>query len=95
MEELCGFEVSSSQVSEATTLLDVELEKWRARPIPAISHLILDALWPGVPWQRCQFHLQQNAGSYVTKVEMRSEVAQDLRNIFQAPSREPKFGQSE
>lgn len=161
MKELCGFEVSSSQVSKASALLDEELQKWRIRPIPAMAHLILDAryekirhggsviscavfiavgiraedgrrsvlgvsvslseaevhwrvflsslqkrglsglqsitsddhaglktartaLWPGVPWQRCQFHLQQNAQAYVPKVDMRSEVAQDLRNVFQA-----------
>ena len=23
------------------------------------------AVFPSVPWQRCQFHLQQNAGQYV------------------------------
>jgi transposase-like protein len=25
------------------------------------------AVMPSVPWQRCQFHLQQNAQSYITK----------------------------
>ena len=38
-----------------------------------------------IPWQRCQFHLQQNAGTYVPKVDMRKEVAEDIRNIFNAP----------
>lgn len=38
----------------------------------------------GVLWQRCQFHLQQNASSYVPRVEMRKEVADDIRNIFNA-----------
>ena len=27
-----------------------------------------EARFPGVPWQRCQFHLQQNAGHYVPRV---------------------------
>ncbi|MFP1463820.1 transposase [Escherichia coli] len=27
----------------------------------------IDAVFPGILWQRCQFHLQQNAHSYVTK----------------------------
>jgi putative transposase len=45
------------------------------------------AVFPGVPWQRCQFHLQQNAAAYVPKVEMRSEVAGDLRGVFNAPDR--------
>ena len=32
-EQLCGLEVTSSQVSRAAALLDDELEKWRSRPI--------------------------------------------------------------
>ena len=40
----------------------------------------------GVPWQRCQFHLQQNAMSYVTKLEMRKEVAEDIRSILNSPN---------
>jgi transposase-like protein len=40
-----------------------------------------------VPWQRCQFHLQQNASQYVVRVEQRKEVAADIRAIFNAPSR--------
>ncbi len=41
----------------------------------------------GVPWQRCQFHLQQNAGKYVSRKSMRKEVAEDIRTIFNAPDR--------
>jgi transposase-like protein len=44
----------------------------------------LRAVWPSVQWQRCQFHLQQNAGHYVSKIEMRAEVAEDIRAIFNA-----------
>ena len=40
-----------------------------------------------IPWQRCQFHLQQNAGSYVPKQSMRMEVAADIRAMFNAPDR--------
>jgi len=47
----------------------------------------LQARLPGVPWQRCQFHLQQNAMQYVPKVAMRKEVAADLRDVFDAPDR--------
>ena len=46
------------------------------------------AVFTGTPWQRCQFHLQQNAGQYVPKVDMRMEVAEDIRSIFNAPDRE-------
>jgi len=45
------------------------------------------AVFGGVPWQRCQFHLQQNAGQHAPRQEMRSELAEDLRTIFNAPDR--------
>jgi transposase-like protein len=159
--ELCGLDVSSSQVSRAAQLLDEELQAWRSRPLGKLSYLIVDAryekvrhggavidcavlvavgvlpngkrtvlgvsvslseaevhwreflqslverglhgvelitsdaheglqaarkgVFPGVPWQRCQFHLQQNASQYVPKIDMRSEVADDLRGVFNAP----------
>jgi putative transposase len=161
--QMCGLEVSSTQVSRAAKLLDEELEAWRNRPIGEIPFLLLDARYEkvrhggavvscavlmavgitpdgrrtvlgvsvslseaevhwrdffahlqarglhgvrlivsddhaglkaarearfaGVPWQRCQFHLQQNAGQYVPKQSMRAEVAADLRAIFDAPDR--------
>jgi putative transposase len=45
------------------------------------------AVFGGVPWQRCQFHLQQNASAYVPRRAMLSEVAADIRAIFNAPDR--------
>jgi len=45
------------------------------------------AVLGSVPWQRCQFHLQQNAGAYVPRQAMRSEVAADIRSIFNASDR--------
>jgi transposase-like protein len=45
------------------------------------------AVFGGVPWQRCQFHLQRNAQAYVPRKEMQAEVAEDLRTIFNAPNR--------
>lgn len=163
MEQLCGLEVSSTQVSRATKLLDEELNAWRQRPLAEVPYLVLDARYEkvrhggsvvscavliavgvtpdghrvllgvsvslseaevhwreflaglqdrglhgvklvvsddhaglkaaresrfaGVPWQRCQFHLQQNAGHYVPRISMRSEVAADLRAVFDAPDR--------
>ncbi len=47
----------------------------------------LTARMPGVPWQRCQFHLQRNAQAYVPKMSMRRAVAQGLRDVFNAPDR--------
>jgi len=43
------------------------------------------AVFGGIPWQRCQYHLQQNAASYVPRKEMLAEVAADLRKVFNAP----------
>lgn len=164
MEQLCGLQVSSTQVSRAAKLLDQELTAWRNRPIGETPYLILDARYEkvrhggsvvscavliavgvgedgrrsvlgvsvslseaevhwreflaslqerglhgvqlivsdnhaglkaarearfaGVPWQRCQFHLQQNAGKFVPRVSMRADVAADLRAVFDAPDRE-------
>ena len=47
----------------------------------------LRARFSGVPWQRCQFHLAQNAMAYVPKVSMRKEVGASLRAVFDAPDR--------
>lgn len=162
-EQLCGFEVTSSQVSRATASLDEHFKQWRERPLGQMPYLQVDAryekvregglvideavltaigidlegrrevlstsvsrseaevhwreffkslvgrglsgvqlitsdshagleaarkaVWPSVPWQRCQFHLQQNASQYVVRVEQRKEVAADIRAIFNAPGR--------
>lgn len=164
MEKLCGFEVSSGQVSNLTKELDVEFAKWRSRPLPDIIYLTLDATYYKVridgvvrdcatlvaigvrredgkrmilgvscalseaevhwrdflnslrergigipdlvtsdahtglkaalkaclgatPWQRCQFHLQQNAQQYITKTHLKTKVASDIRAIFNADDR--------
>lgn len=46
------------------------------------------AILGSVPWQRCQFHLQQNAGAYLPKQSMRLEAAADIRSMFNAPDRQ-------
>jgi len=45
------------------------------------------AVFTGTPWQRCQFHLQQNASQYVPRKYMQAEVAADIRAVFNAPDR--------
>ncbi len=45
------------------------------------------AVFGGVPWQRCQFHLQQNAQAYVPRKEMQAAVAAEIRTVFNAPDR--------
>jgi len=162
-EQLCGVSITSSAVSQAARQLDVELEKWRERPLGEHPFLFLDAYYEqvredgqvrhlavlvavgvtptgkreilgvsvslsehevhwrafleslkqrglggvqlitsddhaglraarlavfgGLPWQRCQFHLQQNAQAYVPRKDMQAEVAADIRMIFDAPDR--------
>jgi len=48
LKELCGLEVTSTQVSRATELLDDELEKWRHRPLGHTPFLLLDARYENV-----------------------------------------------
>ena len=45
------------------------------------------AVFGAVPWQRCQFHLQQNAQAYVPRLDQRAEVARALRSVFECASR--------
>lgn len=45
------------------------------------------AVFPSVPWQRCQFHLQQNAQGYVIRLDQRKPVALRIRSIFNAPDK--------
>lgn len=45
MGELCGFDVSSTQVSKLTATLDAEFKRWRERPLPDISHMFVDATY--------------------------------------------------
>lgn len=163
-EQLCGTNISGTQVSRAAKMLDEELEAWRNRPLGEIPYLFLDARYEkvrqggsvrdaailiasgiksdgkriilgvslslseaeehwrtflesliarglsgvqlivcddhtglkaarkafltGILWQRCLFHLQQNAQSYVPRKSMQRQVAEDIRMIFNAPSRE-------
>jgi transposase-like protein len=162
-EQLCGVEISATQVSRATAQLDEVLQEWRERPLGEIIYLYLDAryekvrvagqvrdvavlvatgitregerqilgvsvllseheihwkaflkslkdrglhgmeliisddheglgaarraVFGSVPWQRCQFHLQQNAGAYLPKQAMRLEVAAEIRSIFNATNK--------
>ena len=46
------------------------------------------SVFPSVPWQRCQFHLQQNASSHIPKKSMEREAHEDIKSIFNMPSRE-------
>ena len=88
----------SVSLSEAETHWRAFLEGLVKRGLMEVKLIVSDdhtgleaarkAVFTGIPWQRCQFHLQQNAQSYVPRVGMRREVAEDLRSIFNTPDRE-------
>ncbi len=46
-----------------------------------------EAVFGSVSWQRCQFHLQQNAQAHIPKQEMKGQVAAELRAIFTSSDR--------
>jgi transposase-like protein len=46
-----------------------------------------DARLTGVPWQRCRFHLMENAMAFVPKPGMRKAVVASIRAVFDAPDR--------
>ena len=48
----------------------------------------LQAVLPSVKWQRCLFHLGQNAQSYAPSKGLKKEIAGAVRNIYQAMNKE-------
>lgn len=48
LEQLCGLEISSTQVSQCAAKLDAELESWRNRPLGFCPYVILDARYEKV-----------------------------------------------
>ena len=82
----------SVALSEAEVHWRSFLTSLQARGLHGLSFIVSDAhsglsaartaVFPSVPWQRCQFHLQQNAQAYVPRNDMRQSVAADIRSIF-------------
>lgn len=85
----------SVALSEAEVHWRAFLASLQARGLQGLRFIVSDAhaglaaarcvVFPAVPWQRCQFHLQQNAQAYVPRLELRSVVAGDIRAIFNCP----------
>ena len=48
VEEMCGLDVSSTQVSRAAAQLDEVLEQWRTRPLARYRYVLLDAQYEKV-----------------------------------------------
>ena len=88
----------SVSLSEGQAHWQVFMEALVKRGLKGVQLIISDnhagmkaarkAVFTSVPWQRCQFHLQQNAMQYIPHVSMRREVAEDIRAIFNMPDRE-------
>ena len=91
--EILGVSVS---LSEAEVHWREFLKSLLSRGLHGVTLITSDAhsglqaarqsLFNGVPWQRCQFHLQRNAQSYVPKKSMQSQVHDDIADIFAAPN---------
>jgi putative transposase len=87
----------SVALSEAEIHWRTFLQSLTQRGLCGVIHITSDdhcglraartAVFPSVAWQRCQFHLQQNAQAYVPRLDQRAEVAQAIRSIFDSPSR--------
>lgn len=87
----------SVSLSEHETHWKAFLKSLKGRGMKGVKLVISDdheglgaarrAVLGSIPWQRCQFHLQQNAGSYLPRQSMRVEAAADIRSMFNAPDR--------
>jgi len=88
----------SISLSEAEVHWRTFLQSLVARGLCGVELIISDdhpglrqarrAVFGGVPWQRCQCHLQRNVQAHVPKQSMRAEVAADIRAIFNTPDRQ-------
>jgi len=88
---------TSVSLSEHETHWKAFLKALKERGLHGVQLVISDdheglgaarrAVLGSVPWQRCQFHLQQNAGSHVPRQSMRMEVAADIRAMFNTSDR--------
>lgn len=85
------------ELSEAEVHWRGFLDRWVRRGLCGVKLIVSDhhaglkaarrAVLPSVPWQRCQFPLQQNAQAQVARLEPRSAIGQRIRTIFNAPDR--------
>lgn len=82
----------STSLSEAEIHWRIFLESLVKRGLNGIELITSDdhvglrkarqKVFPSVPWQRCQFHMSQNAQSYAPKKSLKEPIAQAIRDIF-------------
>jgi len=88
----------SVELSEAETHWRNFLSSLKKRGLHGVELFISDdhaglkaarkAVFSAVPWQRCQFHFAQNAQHHVPNNRMRSEIAEAVRSIFHATTKQ-------
>lgn len=86
----------SVSLSEAEIHWKKFLEGLQKRGLKGVQLIVSDdhtglkaarqGVFPSIPWQRCQFHLAQNAQAYAPSHAMRPLIGQAMRDIFNAPS---------
>lgn len=87
----------SAALSEAEAHWRQFLQSLQQRGLHGVQFIVSDdhsglgaartAVFPAVPWQRCQFHLQQNAQAYVPRLDQRAAVAAAIRSVFNCADR--------
>lgn len=87
----------SSKLSEAEVHWREFLQSLQHRGLSGVELIISDdhaglkaarkTVFPSIKWQRYQFHMAQNAQSYVPKEAMRKEIGESLSRIFKSSSR--------
>lgn len=86
----------SVSLSEAEVHWKKFLEGLQKRGLKGVRLIVSDdhtglkaarqSVFPSIRWQRCQFHLAQNAQAYASSHAMRPLIGQAMRDIFNAPS---------
>lgn len=93
MREILGV---SARLSEAEVHWRSFLERLQKRGLRGVELVVSDdhsgmaaareAVIPSVPWQRCTFHIAQNAQSYCPARHLRADLAEDVRDVFKEDS---------
>ena len=89
---------ASTSLSEAEVHWREFFESLQKRGLRGVRLLISDdhaglkkarkAVFPSISWQRCQFHLAQNAQQYSPTKAMRAEIGRAMRSVFECTERE-------
>jgi len=85
LQDLCGLDVSSTEVSRCNSLLDEEIKQWQNRPLGAIRFLLLDATYvkvrSGGVVQSCAVLIAAGITPEGTRTVLGSSVAQSEAGI--------------